>query len=199
MKRKILDLIIITIIFVILTIAMLIEYEERKLLNNKQAYIIKNLSSIYVPEKEVEKQNTVIEKEEIIKEYKGYNVSAKLEIPKIDLETYVLKNFSKSALSTSVVKFWGVEPNQIGNFCVAGHNFINKNMFHNLKKLSIGDRLFLSDNEVGKIEYEVYEFSRVPPEDVSCLSEETNGRRIVTLITCTSDSKNRIIVKAKEV
>lgn len=50
-------------------------------------------------------------KEEIIKEYKGYEVSSKLEIPKIELETYILANFSENALNISVTKFWGAEPN----------------------------------------------------------------------------------------
>ena len=79
-------------------------------------------------------------KEEIIEEYKGYNVCAKLEIPSIELETYVLQNYSEQALNISVTKFWGVNPNEIGNCCIAGHNFKNKNMFRNLKKLNIGDK-----------------------------------------------------------
>lgn len=50
----------------------------------------------------------------------------------------------------------------------------------------------------GKIEYEVYDLYKVEPEDVSCLSQETNNTKEVTLITCTSNSKQRIIVKARE-
>ena len=72
-------------------------------------------------------------------------------------------------------------------------------MFRNLKKLKIGDRLFILDNKVGKVEYEIYDLYKVIPEDVSCLSQETNGKKEVTLITCTTDSKERIIVKALEI
>lgn len=138
-------------------------------------------------------------KEEIIEEYKGYTVCAKLEIPSIELETHVLKNYSVQALNVSVTKFWGVDPNEIGNFCIAGHNFKNKNMFRNLKKLNIGEKIVVSDNKIGKIEYEIYDIYKVVPKDISCLSQETEGKREVTLITCTSDSKERIIVKAREV
>lgn len=138
-------------------------------------------------------------KEEIISNYNGYDVIAKLEIPKIDLETYVLKDYSVEALNISVTKFWGADANKIGNFCIAGHNFKNKNMFRNLKKLEIGDKLTISDNEIGRIEYEIYEIYKVEPEDVSCLSQDTNETREVTLITCTNDSKKRIIVKAREI
>ena len=71
-------------------------------------------------------------------------------------------------------------------------------MFSNVKKLQIGDRLFVSDNKIGRIEYEIYDVYKVEPDDVSCLTQETGGRREVTLITCTNDSKQRIIVKARE-
>ena len=138
------------------------------------------------------------EKENIIEEYKGYDVIAKLEIPKINLETHVLKTYSEEALKISVVKFWGADPNREGNFCIAGHNFKNNNMFKNLKKLEIGDNLFVIDEKQGRIEYEVFDVYKVLPENVECLSQETNGEKQVTLITCTNDSKERIIIKARE-
>ena len=69
-------------------------------------------------------------------------------------------------------------------------------MFYNLKDLEIGDKLTISDNTVGIVEYEIYDIYMVIPEDVSVLSQDTNGRKEVTLITCTNDSKKRIIVKA---
>ena len=121
-----------------------------------------------------------------------------MEIPSISLKTYILKNYSTHALNISVTKFWGADANQIGNFCVAGHNFQNKNMFHDLRKLEIGEQLFISDHLIGKIPYEIYRIYKVEPEDVSCLSQETDGNREVTLITCTSNSEKRIIVKARE-
>ena len=147
---------------------------------------------------EIQKPTKQYEKEDIITEYKGYTVSSKLTIPAISLETYILQNYSVNALRVSVTKFWGVDANQIGNFCVAGHNFKNKNMFSNLKKLNIGDRLFISDNEIGKIEYEIYDKVIVFPYETDCLNPETNGKREVTLITCTLDSKLRIVIKARE-
>ena len=148
---------------------------------------------------EIQKPTKQYEKEDVIVEYKGYTVSSKLTIPTIYLETYILQNYSVNALRVSVTKFWGVDANQIGNFCIAGHNFKNKNMFSNLKKLNIGDRLFISDNEIGKIEYEIYDKFIVFPHETDCLNPETNGKREVTLITCTIDSKQRIIIKAREV
>ena len=193
-SRTIINFILVILIFGIITYLRVENYSEE---NIKQAnnYEVKNVVTSTNNIKENEK---VYSKEEVIKEYKGYEVDSKLEIPKIELETYVLKEFSKEALNVSVTKFWGCKPNTIGNYCIAGHNFKNKNMFHNLKKLKRNDNVFIIDNKVGKVEYEVYDVYKVFPEDTSCLEQETNGKKEVTLITCTSDSEERIIVKATE-
>ena len=138
------------------------------------------------------------ENEEVISEYKGYPVIAKLEIPKIELETYVISEYSEKALGVSVTKFYGGNPNEVGNFCIAGHNYITKNMFHDIKKLSNKDEIILTDLEGNSIEYEVYLIETVEPTETKCLSQKTNGRVELTLITCTTDSSKRIIVKAVE-
>ena len=206
-QRKILNFIIVIVVIVI-TLYVLIELFNE---NNyeKENYEIKRL---YIEDNSISiKENNILEnlqykalieqsiypKENIEKTYKGYDVLAKLEIPKIELETYII-NFSETALKVSVTKFWGPEPNKTGNFCVAGHNFRKNNMFHNLKKLEIGDKFFNKDNDVGVVNYEIYNIYTVFPDDVSCLSQNTNGKKEVTLITCTNDSKKRIIIKARE-
>ena len=163
------------------------------------SYMVQNTTAEQQETNEIQTVTKIYPQEEIIKEYKGYDVCAKIEIPAIELETYVLKNYSTQALNISVTKFWGVNPNEIGNFCVAGHNFINENMFRNLKKLNIGDKLMLTDNTIGKIEYEIFDIYTVVPEDTSCLFPIIDGKRETTLITCTNDSTKRIIVKAREV
>ena len=177
-----------------------------KEINNKKEYIEKkhelkeNVNeSIYNETKIIEDNFIEIPKEKIISEYKGYDVIAKLEIPQINLETYVLKDFSENALNISVTKFWGPSPNEIGNLCIVGHNFVKKNMFHNLKKLKINDKIYILDNYIGRLEYIIYDVNIVIPDDVSCLSQQTDGKKELTLITCTSDSEKRIIVKAKEI
>lgn len=171
------------------------EYIERKIgkIENSK-YVTEKTSDSVKREEEKVKQYP---KEKIIQEYYGYDVCAKLVIPKIDLETYILTNYSTNALNVSVTKFWGANPNETGNFCVAGHNFVNKNMFRNLRKLEIGDTLSVSDNKVGKVEYEIYQIEKVYPKDVRCLDQNTENKEI-TLITCTNNSEQRIIVKAKE-
>ena len=193
-SRTIINFILVILIFGIITY-LRIETNSEKNIKQANNYEVKNVVTSTNNIKENEK---VYSKEEVIKEYKGYEVDSKLEIPKIELETYILKDFSKETLNISVTKFWGCKPNTIGNYCIAGHNFKNKNMFHDLKKLERNDNLFIIDNKVGKVEYEVYDVYKVFPEDTSCLEQETNGKKEVTLITCTSDSEERIIIKAVE-
>ena len=137
--------------------------------------------------------------ESILTTYKGYPVIAKLEIPKINLETYVISEYSNQALGVSVTKFYGGDPNEIGNFCIAGHNYITKNMFHDLKKLSIGDTFTLVDTNNHEGIYKIYLVEIVEPNETQCLSQKTDGRIEVTLITCTTDSSKRIIVKAVKI
>ena len=136
---------------------------------------------------------------DILTTYKGYSVIAKLEIPKIDLETYVISEYSNQALGVSVTKFYGGNPNEVGNFCIAGHNYITKNMFHDLKKLSIGDMFTLTDNNAHEGIYKIYLIETVEPDETQCLSQKTDGKIEVTLITCTTDSSKRIIVKAVKI
>ena len=161
---------------------------------------------------EIEESNIILDDENMIQDtkihqteesilttYKGYPVIAKLEIPKIDLETYVISEYSNQALGVSVTKFYGGTPNEVGNFCIAGHNYITKNMFHDLKNLSIGDTFTLIDTNHHEGFYKIYSVETVEPDETQCLSQKTDGRIEVTLITCTTDSSKRIIVKAVKI
>ena len=200
MKKYIISIIILMTIISLMIWLVIEKYQDTKIpVREQQITSIENNieeNTIIVSKQNTNKQKEY-PKEEIIQEYKGYDVCAKLEIPSIKLETYVLKNYSVQALNISVIKFWGANPNQIGNFCIAGHNFKNSNMFSNLKKLEIGEKIYVTDNDIGEVEYTIYNIEKVIPENVECLDQDTKNRE-VTLITCTSDSSLRIIVQAKE-
>lgn len=134
----------------------------------------------------------------VTKQYNGYLVDCRLEIPKINLETSVLANYTKEGLKICASKYYGPNANEIGNYCIAGHNYQKENMFHHLIDLEIGDSVFLTDNKNGEIEYTIYDIYRVKPENVEPLSQETRGEKEITLITCVNYSKNRLVVKAIE-
>lgn len=200
-KKIVINILLVCIIIAIIIWLIIEEYKDKNIEqeNQQSAYKTESISTqenIIIAQIEPKREYP---KEQIEEKFKGYLVEAKLEIPKISLETYILKEYSIEALNVSVTKFWGASANEIGNFCVAGHNFKNRNMFYNLKNLKIGDAFFISDNNIGKIEYKIYNIYKVLPNDVSCLLQDTKGNREVTLITCTNDSKERIIIKAKEI
>lgn len=208
-KKKIgtLIIILISIFFVIVIISNILnkiiknsnekDFETIKTVSNSENKITTDSSEdLQSDEQKMKNRSYQLQEPEIMSYYKGYPVIAELEIPKIHLETEVLKDYSDEALKVSVTKFYKGNPNQIGNFCIAGHNYITSNMFHYLKDLEITDKLYLTDAIFGKMEYEIYDKEIVNPKDISCLSQETDGKVELTLITCTTDSKNRIIIKA---
>lgn len=131
------------------------------------------------------------------KEIEGYKVIGKIQIPKIELETYILEETNKNTLNVSVTKLYGPGINEVGNFCIAGHNY-NK-MFGKIKKLEMKDNIILTDTYDNSVTYEVYDNFQTSPKDVSCLHQNTDGDRELTLITCTKGAIKRIIIKAVEV
>lgn len=143
-------------------------------------------------------QKAAVEKVNIPDTYLDYEVTAKLIIPKIDLETYVLKDYTKERMDVCPTKFWGPEPNEIGNFCITGHNYKKDNMFYYLIDLEIGDEFYLLDNKNGKYTYTIYDIYKVKPKNTDSLNQDTNNKRVVTLITCVNYSDTRLIIQAIE-
>lgn len=143
-------------------------------------------------------QQATQEKVEIPEFYLDYPVTAQLNIPKINIETCVIGEYSTEAMDKCITKFWGPEPNEVGNFCITGHNYKIENMFENLKKLEIGDEIYLLDNKNGKLTYIVSDIYKVKPNNMSPISQETEGKKMITLITCTDYAKKRLIVQALE-
>jgi len=128
-----------------------------------------------------------------------YSICGIVKIPKINVTYPILSESNDALLKISVCKFWGAEPNKVGNLCIVGHNYRNKRFFSKVPTLVCGDIVEITDLTNKTLQYEVYDIYTVSPEDVSCTSQLTNGRKEITLITCTNDSSARVIVKAKEV
>lgn len=143
-------------------------------------------------------QNTKKEYETMEQEIKGYKVAGKINIPKLKLDSYVLEETNNKSLKVSVTKLYGPKMNEVGNFCIAGHNYRNNKMFGGIKKLEKGDIITLTDTYGKVITYQVYENYQTDSKDVSCLNQDTGGERELTLITCTAGAIKRVIVKAVE-
>ena len=191
---------ILILILCILLYSIYLLYKELTLNTNKS--IISNTeNTITNTEKKLDTKEILTTKnlELIDNEYKGFLIDSKLEIPSINLVTNILSNYSQNAIDTSPTKFFGPPPNTYGNYCIAGHNYINPNMFKNLININIGDKLFLTDNINGKYKYIVYEKYKVKSNDTNPLIQESTNSRILTLITCVNYSDSRLIIKAHEI
>lgn len=128
-----------------------------------------------------------------------YTTEAVLKISSIGIEYPVLSDTSPDLLYVSLNKYWGPSPNEIGNYCIVGHYYESGIMFGKLYKLKNGDIAELTDLSGRTIKYKVYDKYVVEPTDTSCTSQLTNGKKELTLITCTNYGKQRLIVKLREV
>lgn len=158
-----------------------------------------------------EKQNTDVatanEKAEWKTSSSGhrYKIIATVQIPKINIQYTVVQGETGSLaetealLKSSPVKYHGYDPNEVGNFCIVGHNYRNSRFFSKVPNLVVGDIVKLTDLTGRTIDYEVYDKHTVDPNDTRDTTQLTGGRKEVTLITCTNDSKLRVIVRCKEV
>lgn len=128
-----------------------------------------------------------------------YDIVGIIKIPAIELEYPILSETSDELLRVSVCKFWGPEPNEVGNLCIAGHNYTNTRAFSQLYKLEKGDIIEITDLSGKTLQYEVYTHYVVKSNDTTPTSQITHGKKEVTLITCTNGLKERRIIKALEV
>ena len=82
---------------------------------------------------------------------------------------------------------------EYGNIILAGHN--NKYVFSNLYKLNINDEIIVSDFNYEYL-FKVYDISKVNIKNKSIL-DNVYDKKILTLITCTSNNQIRYVVTAK--
>ncbi len=128
-----------------------------------------------------------------------YYAIATINIPSIDCTYPILNETTDELLKISPTKFHGADPNEVGNFCIVGHNYRSNKFFSNVPDMPIGDIIEITDLNGETLRYKVYDKYVVEPEDTRCTTQKTNGLKEITLITCTDDSKLRVIVKAREI
>ncbi len=185
---------------------------ETEVANTKQNKVdttVRRLDNILVVEldddTEVDEIPGVVEQQPSTVEYETeagikYTVEAFVRVPRLGISYPVLSETSEELLKISVNKYWGPSaPNQVGNYCIVGHNYKNKKMFGRLSEIVSGDIIELEDVNKNVVKYSVYEKYVVEPTDTSCTSQLTNGRKEVTLITCTNYGTQRLVVKATEI
>ncbi len=136
-------------------------------------------------------------------EYMGYDVIGYIEIPKTDVEYLIIPDYQSSinALNVGIVMLYpsNIGLNEPGNTVLAGHNYRDGSFFSNNKRLQEGDKIYITDTSGERVEYEIYKKYETSTSDSSYMNRDTEGRREISLTTCTDDTSGRLIIWAKEV
>lgn len=135
---------------------------------------------------------------QIISENEEPFIIGLIQINKINLTYPILSATSEELLKISPCRFYGPMPNEVGNLCIAGHNYIDNTQFGKVNNLNINDFIKISDLDGNFIEYEIYDKKQISANDLSCTEQNTNGLREITLITCNNIKGNRVCIKARE-
>ena len=135
--------------------------------------------------------------------YMGYDVIGYIEIPATDVEYPIIPDYQGSinALNVGIVKLYPGNDslNKPGNTVLAGHNYRDGSFFSNNKRLEKGDKIYITDVSGERVEYEIYNKYETSTSDSSYMNRDTEGRREISLTTCTDDTSARLIIWAWEV
>ncbi len=168
------------------------------ILNTEEPYEIVYTSPVQEEPSDIE--NEVIERNtSVTASGQEYYTAAIINIPSIGVSYPILNTTTDELLKISPCYFWGPKPNEVGNYCIVGHNYRNSKFFSKVPSLENGSIIQITDLTGRMLEYSVYDKYLVDPTDVSCTSQRTNGQKEITLITCTNDSSQRVIIKARQV
>ena len=119
-----------------------------------------------------------------------------VKIDKLKLDYPILSDVSDELLEISPCRFAGPMPNEVGNLCIAGHNYIDNTFFAKISSLIKGDSIYIYDLSGNYLEYFVEKKYEVESSDTSILSQDTNGKKKLTLMTCNSLKGSRIVIEA---
>ena len=141
--------------------------------------------------------NTISQGGQSAATYKGFVMVGYIEIPKTGIKYPVLAETTKKAIETSVAILHGPGLNKPGNTVIVGHNYRNGMFFSDNAKITVGDKVYITDLNGNKVTYIVYNTYETTPEDSDYMVRETNGAMEISLSTCTDDSSGRIIIWAR--
>ena len=135
--------------------------------------------------------------------YMGYDMIGTIEIPATDVKYPIIADYETSinSLNVAIVKLYPstIALNEIGNTVLVGHNYRNGTFFSNNKKLEKGDKIYITDLSGRKVTYAVTKKYETSTSDSEYMNRDTNGKREISLSTCTDDTKRRLIIWAEEV
>jgi LPXTG-site transpeptidase (sortase) family protein len=115
-------------------------------------------------------------------------------IPSLGIDYIILNQTTDKNLDISITKVVGPNLHEKGNLVLAGHNMKNGSLFGKLKKAKPSDIIVLEDLAGQKFEYKIVDQYKVNEHDLSPLSQQNRLDSIITLITCTEESDERLVV-----
>lgn len=125
------------------------------------------------------------------------NAIAVLDIPAYGIRGQIVEGTDDETLKNYIGKFEGsAEPGQIGNFSLAAHNNIYTELFRNLHKVQVGDKIIIV-TKTHEYTYQVTSTTVVDPSQTEVL--DWSNKREITCITCTSGATKRVVVKGEYV
>lgn len=122
-----------------------------------------------------------------------------IEIKKLKIIYPILSEFNDDLLKISTCRFYGPMPNEVGNLCIAAHNYHDYRFFSRIHLLEVGDSINIYDSLGNILEYHVSEKYTIDAYDNSCINQNTNGLKQITLLTCNNVAGSRTVVKATAV
>ena len=128
-----------------------------------------------------------------------FSIIGIIKIDKLKICYPILSETTDELLKIAPCRFAGPYPNEIGNLCVAGHNFDDNRFFGNLSKLAKDDEIQIFNSTGNMLKYIVFDKYETSPSDIDCLKASIDNIKEITLITCNNLNGNRLIVKAKYV
>lgn len=198
-KTKILDFAILILVVVAIIVASLIVIRTKK--NKETVSAMTDVVNVIEDlQQNLQSENPEEAKKQLLETtIEGYNIEGIIEIPSIGLKYPIINETNDKTMKISVTKLTGGNINEVGNYCIAGHNNLDGTMFGKVKKLQEGDIIKLTNLYGETVEYKIFDMYVIDPNDVSCTDIVEEGTREVTLITCTNGRKNRLVTKAREI
>lgn len=140
----------------------------------------------------------------------GYEIKGAIKIDKTGCNYPILEKVTPNSLAKSVaildvqthseVAYTGNDLNIPGtNVLILGHNYRNGLFFSNNDRLSVGDKIKITDQLGETVTYTIYEMYYTTPSDVSFMRRDLDkNSREITLQTCNDDSSQRLIIQARD-
>lgn len=128
-----------------------------------------------------------------VERYRLMKENIVIEIPELGIKAPVLEGTEKETLSKAAGHFTGTGAFGEGNYCIAAHSsVIYKEYFNELKNIQKGMEIKLTDPDGKTASYRAEESFIVEPSDTWILDDK--GDRRITLVTCTDDGTQRLVV-----